>query len=96
MKPLLPAAAVAGLLLWAGAAWLTPRADAQNTRGPDARFAGLQWTFARIRYRPGRCPAADISIRKTNPGSSTRRRPSRTSRDACGRPRPSRSTIPSC
>ena len=24
--------------------------DAQPAAGPDARFAGLQWTFARIRY----------------------------------------------
>ena len=32
MKPLLPAAAVAGLLLWAGAALLTPRADAEHAR----------------------------------------------------------------
>jgi hypothetical protein len=50
MKPILPAAAVAGLLLCAGGAWLTPRADAQNTRPSDSRFAGLEWTFARIRY----------------------------------------------
>ena len=50
MKPLLPAAAAAGLLLWAGAGWITSRADAENIGAPDARFAGLQWTFARIRY----------------------------------------------
>ena len=50
MKPLVPAAAVAGLLFWAGAAWLAPRADAQTPSPPDSRFAGLEWTFARIRY----------------------------------------------
>jgi len=50
MKPYMPAAAVGGLLLWAGAAFLTPGADAQNGNQPDARYAGLQWTFARIRY----------------------------------------------
>ena len=49
MTRLLPVAAVSGLLLWAGAAWI-PRATAQLANAPDARFAGLQWTFARIRY----------------------------------------------
>ena len=38
MKPLLPAAAVAGLLLWVGAEWLTPPSEAQNINAPDARF----------------------------------------------------------
>ena len=50
MKPSLPAAAVAGLLLWAGAASFSPRADAQPAAHAEARFAGLEWTFVRIRY----------------------------------------------
>ena len=45
----LPAAAAAALLLWA-AAGSVPTADAQDPIERDARFAGLQWTFARIRY----------------------------------------------
>ena len=50
MKRLLPVAAGFGLLLWGGLAWMAPRADAQNGHPADSRFAGLQWTFARIRY----------------------------------------------
>jgi uncharacterized protein DUF4159 len=50
MKPFLPAAAVAGLLLWAGAAAFSPGADAQPPARSDPRFAGLEWTFVRIRY----------------------------------------------
>ena len=48
-------AAGAGVLLWGGLSWL----DAQPAPGPDPRFAGLQWTFARVKYEawtlsPGR------------------------------------------
>src|SRR6188508_654154 len=50
MNRLLPVAAGLGLLLWAAIAWVPERADAQNGNLPDSRFAGLQWTFARIRY----------------------------------------------
>jgi len=50
MKPLLPAAAFAGLLLCAGASTFSHRADAQTPAHADARFAGLEWTFVRIRY----------------------------------------------
>src|SRR3954468_14162910 len=50
MKRLLPGAAACGLLLWAGMAWIPHRADAQSGHLPDSRFAGLQWTFVRIRY----------------------------------------------
>ena len=46
----LPAAAVAGLLLCAGGAAFSPRADGQPGAHADARFAGLEWTFVRIRY----------------------------------------------
>ena len=50
-----PAAAILGLLAWGTLSWL----DAQTPAPPDARFAGLQWTFARVRYEaftlpPGR------------------------------------------
>jgi hypothetical protein len=45
MKALTAVAGV-GVLLWGALAWL----DAQPTFEPDARFAGLQWTFARVRY----------------------------------------------
>ncbi len=46
----LPGAMVAALLLWALSGVLAGPADAQNPLQPDARFAGLQWTFARIKY----------------------------------------------
>ena len=42
--------ATAGSLLLGAAGWLMPRADAQPPAVADARFAGLQWTFARVRY----------------------------------------------
>ena len=47
----IPLGAAAGLLLWLVAAVLVPSADAQVAGAPDSRFAGLQWTFARIRYQ---------------------------------------------
>jgi hypothetical protein len=51
----IPALAVLGCVLWGGLSWL----GAQTTAAPDSRFAGLQWTFARVRYEaftlpPGR------------------------------------------
>jgi Domain of unknown function (DUF4159) len=52
----LPVSAAAGLALWAFAVSLPARADAQNPDQPDARFAGLQWTFARIRYEAWTMP----------------------------------------
>jgi hypothetical protein len=48
--PALPAAAAAGLLLCAGGSAFSPRADGQPAARADARFAGLEWTFVRIRY----------------------------------------------
>lgn len=55
-----PAAAAVGLLLWLAAGASQAQAPAQ----PDSRFAGLQWTFARIRYTawtvpPGRAVAPE-------------------------------------
>jgi hypothetical protein len=46
----LPGAMVVASLLWALSGFLVKPADAQNPLQPDARFAGLQWTFARIKY----------------------------------------------
>jgi hypothetical protein len=64
MTRLLPAATVAGLLLWAATASVGRTAAGQNSVQPDARYAGLQWTFARIRYTswtlpPGRYTQED-------------------------------------
>ncbi len=56
-------AAAAGFLLLAAASLWTPPADAQNPGQPDARYAGLQWTFARIRYQAWTMPPG----RFTNP-----------------------------
>ena len=44
-----PVVAGTGLLCCVLVAWLPP-ADAQPPEASDARYAGLQWTFARIRY----------------------------------------------
>ena len=46
----LPLAAAAALLMWIGGGTAAPDADAQVSPVPDSRFAGLTWTFARIRY----------------------------------------------
>jgi len=46
----LPLVCAAALLLWVVASVIVPSAGAQVPRGPDSRFAGLEWTFARIRY----------------------------------------------
>jgi hypothetical protein len=47
-----PAAAVLGLLLLGTLHWI----DAQPVVAPDARYAGLQWTFARIQYEAWTLP----------------------------------------
>ena len=67
MKPFLPAAAVAGLLLWAGAASFSPRADAQPAAHADPRFAGLEWTFVRIRYSAWTMPPGTTSNPEDEP-----------------------------
>ena len=56
MKSPLPAAAVAGLLLCAGGPAFSSRADGQPATHADARFAGLEWTFVRIRYNAWTVP----------------------------------------
>jgi hypothetical protein len=55
---LVPALGVAGALAWAATGSFAPNAGAQDPAGPDARFAGLQWTFARIRYEASKLPGA--------------------------------------
>jgi hypothetical protein len=54
----LPALGAAALLLWGLAAVVPRDADAQNAMQPDARFAGLQWMFARVRYQAWDVPAS--------------------------------------
>jgi hypothetical protein len=54
----IPALAGAILLVWGLVVGLTPDADAQNSIAADARFAGLQWTFARVRYQAWNVPAS--------------------------------------
>jgi hypothetical protein len=61
MTRLLPAATVAGLLLWAAVASFGRVAGAQNAGSPDPRYAGLQWTFARIRYTAWTVPPGRFS-----------------------------------
>jgi hypothetical protein len=52
----IPLAAAAALLLWLAASVIVPSAGAQVVGAPDSRFAGLQWTFARIRYQAWTMP----------------------------------------
>jgi hypothetical protein len=61
MTRLLPAATVAGLLLWAATVVVSRQADAQAPARPDPRYAGLQWTFARIRYTAWTVPPGRYS-----------------------------------
>jgi hypothetical protein len=67
MKPYLPAAAVAGLLLCAGASSFSPRADAQTPAGSDRRLAGLEWQFVRIRYTAWTVPPGGLSDPEDEP-----------------------------
>ena len=62
-----PAAAAAGLLVLACASWFTSGAAAQDPVQPDARFAGLQWTFARIRYESWNMPRTRFTIPEEEP-----------------------------
>jgi hypothetical protein len=52
----IPLAAAAGLLIWLNGAAAVPNAGAQIGGAPDSRFAGLTWTFARIRYEAWTMP----------------------------------------
>jgi hypothetical protein len=51
--PLLVFVAVASALVWTTAGH---DAGAQNPAPRDGRFAGLEWTFARIRYQGSKLP----------------------------------------
>ena len=53
-----PALAGVGLLLWGLLTVSAPPADAQNPLQPDARYAGLQWTFARVKYKAWNVPSS--------------------------------------
>ncbi len=59
----IPLAAAAGLTLWLGAGVLAQRPDPGLSSVADARFAGLTWTFARVRYDAWTMPRG----RFTNP-----------------------------
>jgi hypothetical protein len=52
----IPLAGAGALLLWLAATVLVPAAGAQAPGAADTRFAGLQWTFARIRYEASTVP----------------------------------------
>jgi hypothetical protein len=63
----LTAATVAGALLLAPATYGPPAADAQEALQPDARFAGLQWTFARVRYESWNMPRTRFTAPEDEP-----------------------------
>jgi hypothetical protein len=63
LRRIVQAVAAASALAWAGAAIGTSPAGADLPGRPDSRFAGLEWTFARIRYDAWTMPAG----RFTNP-----------------------------
>ncbi len=66
-KRLAPALAAAGALLWAADAILPSPAGAQNQATPDARFAGLQWQFVRIRYTAWTVPPGSVGSIEDEP-----------------------------
>jgi hypothetical protein len=51
-----PLAAAAALACWVAAGPSAESADAQGSPVIDSRFAGLTWTFARVRYEAWRMP----------------------------------------
>jgi hypothetical protein len=55
---IVPALAGTALSVWAIAAVVPSLADAQAPEQVDARYAGLQWTFARIRYDAWTIPSS--------------------------------------
>jgi hypothetical protein len=55
---IVPALAGTALSVWAIAAVVPSLADAQAPEQVDARYAGLQWTFARIRYDAWTMPSS--------------------------------------
>jgi hypothetical protein len=61
----LPLVAAAGLL--ALGLLLAPGATAQDPAQPDARFAGLQWTFARVRYEAWNMPRTRFTVPEDEP-----------------------------
>ena len=58
-----PLVAAGGLTIWLGAGVIAQRPDAQMAPIADSRFAGLTWTFARVRYEAFTMPRG----RFTNP-----------------------------
>ena len=63
----LPFAAAAGLAAWLLTGGSTTPADAQVAPIPDSRFAGLTWTFARIRYTANSIPRIRYAIPEDEP-----------------------------
>src|SRR5688572_16081957 len=63
----IPLGAAAGLVLWLGAGILSPQADAQVSPVADARFAGLTWTFARVRYEAWTMPRGRFTAPEDEP-----------------------------
>jgi hypothetical protein len=61
----LPLVSAAGLM--ALGTLLAPGADAQDPTQPDARFAGLQWTFARVRYEAWNMPRTRFTVPEDEP-----------------------------
>ena len=63
----LPLAAAAGLAVWLGAGSPSQAVDAQQTVAPDPRFAGLSWTFARVRYEAWTMPRGRFTSPEDEP-----------------------------
>ena len=66
-RPLLPALATAGALLWTTVLTPSRPAGAQNAAPPDPRFAGLQWQFVRIRYTAWTVPPGSVNSIEDEP-----------------------------
>ena len=63
MAAVVPAAAAAGLLLWCAAG----PSSAQPPSLPESRFAGLEWTFVRIRYTAWTVPPGRAMSQEDEP-----------------------------
>jgi hypothetical protein len=63
----IPVVFVAAALLCGAGLTVPGRAGAQNAAAPDARFAGLQWQFVRIRYTAWTVPSGSIASIEDEP-----------------------------
>jgi Domain of unknown function (DUF4159) len=66
-RQILPAAAAISLAALGAVSLVSRQAGAQGVGQPDARYAGLQWTFARVRYTAWTFPPSQFTSPEDEP-----------------------------